>query len=69
MARLPPSTGAFLLVVRQGVWYSDALRVANMSNTISWTFSSGDPAQVDVVVTNSNNQVRGLLTYSKQRIS
>ncbi|VDC00440.1 unnamed protein product [Peniophora sp. CBMAI 1063] len=30
--------------------------VANSSNTISWSFSSGDPAQVDVILTNSNNQ-------------
>ncbi|KZV77763.1 hypothetical protein PENSPDRAFT_645366 [Peniophora sp. CONT] len=30
--------------------------VANTSKTISWTTSSGDPAQVDVVLTNPNNQ-------------
>ncbi|KAI0028657.1 hypothetical protein K488DRAFT_37907, partial [Vararia minispora EC-137] len=30
--------------------------VQNTSNTISWTATSADPASVDVIVTNTNNQ-------------
>jgi hypothetical protein len=30
-------------------------RVQNLSNTISWTYTSGDPTPVDIIVTNGNN--------------
>ena len=32
------------------------VRVQNTSNLISWSYTQGDPATVDIVVTNSNNQ-------------
>lgn len=31
-------------------------RVQNDSNTIDWTYTSGDPNPVDILVTNGNNQ-------------
>lgn len=31
-------------------------RVQFTTNTISWTFTSGDPTSVDIIITNSNNQ-------------
>jgi hypothetical protein len=31
-------------------------RVQNVSNVIDWTYNSGDPNPVDIIVTNGNNQ-------------
>jgi hypothetical protein len=30
-------------------------RVQNVSNTIGWTYTSGDPTPVDIIITNGNN--------------
>jgi len=36
-------------------------RVANHSNTITWTYTSGDPTPVSIVITNSvNSTLNGL---------
>lgn len=32
------------------------LRVQGVSNLIQWTYSSGDPSSVDIIVNNANNQ-------------
>ena len=32
------------------------LRVQNVSNTIQWSYTTGDPTPVDIIITNSNNQ-------------
>jgi len=58
LTRHPPhNTGVSSLHGQQRAWpcSPSKLRVQNVSNLISWTYTQGDPSSVDIIVTNSNN--------------
>jgi len=53
LALLPSAALATITITTPS---STSYWVQNVSNTIAWTYNAGDPTDVDIIITNGNNQ-------------